>query len=143
MIDVLKISYRHRRMIEDMFEALLSRWAILCVCCLIVFLSYSSQWLFLYLDPSPLDRQQLLRFNCLVLCIWICYARACWTDPGQVPEEWKPGWSEDTHLGKDNSSYRYRWCRKCEALKPPRAHHCRVCKKYPLARPYRSLKYKY
>ena len=130
-----------RARLTDMIEALLSRWAILCVSSLIIFLSYSSQWLFLYLEPSPLDLQQTVKLNCLVLCIWICYARACRTDPGHVPKEWKPGWSDDsvTATGSNESSYRYRWCRKCEALKPPRAHHCRVCKKYYLARPDQSL----
>jgi len=124
-----------------MFEVLLSRWAVLGVSSLISFLSYSSQWLFLYIEPSPLNSQQILKFNCLVLCIWVCYARACLTDPGRVPEEWKPEFSEDTASSRNESSYRYRWCRKCEALKPPRAHHCRVCKKYSLARPYESLKF--
>lgn len=30
-----------------------------------------------------------------------------------------------------------RWCKKCEAVKPPRAHHCRKCGRY--FSPFQSL----
>lgn len=98
---------------------------------LILFLAYTSQYLFYYIDPGPLTKSQALWFNGFVLGIWWCYDRACTVDPG--PRGWvrKVGLSgdeddgEDVILGKGK-----RWCRKCEAVKPPRAHHCKKCGRY-------------
>lgn len=104
---------------------LLRRLAVPTVCCLIGFLAYGSQLLFEHIKPGPLTTQQRLVFNTLVAYIWISYARAILTDPGHVPTTWKP-----EQLSEDGESlFRQRHCRKCAALKPPRAHHCKVCKR--------------
>lgn len=95
---------------------------------LIVILAYGSQIFFPYIEPYTLEHQQTLVFNTAVACIWICYARACWTDPGRVPSNWIPDGVDAREL--DDRSHRYRWCRKCEAFKPPRAHHCKTCNRY-------------
>jgi palmitoyltransferase len=100
------------------------------VCLLISFLAYSSQWLFLHLEPHPLTAVELLKFNSLVLCIWICYFRACTTNPGNVPSGWIPQASSHgvtQEQTSEASRVRSRWCRKCEVLKPPRTHHCKTC----------------
>ncbi|KAF2403886.1 zf-DHHC-domain-containing protein [Trichodelitschia bisporula] len=100
---------------------------------LIFFLSFTSQILFLYIEPQPLERNEVVLFNSLLACLLICYARAIRTDPGSVPVDWAkriPG-SEDEPIaggGSQNPS-RQRWCRKCKMLKPPRAHHCKTCQK--------------
>ena len=99
---------------------------------LIALLAYGSQILFQYTEPSSLDQRQSIIFNTLVGCIWISYARACYTDPGRVPSDWSPSGLEDIPSGTDESSRRQRWCRRCESLKPPRAHHCKVCQRYYL-----------
>lgn len=96
------------------------------VCVLIAFLSYGPQLLFLKIEPGPLTSQQRLVFNALVAGIWICYARAVFTKPGQVSASWRP---ENNNEETDGTFVRQRNCRKCEALKPPRAHHCKVCKR--------------
>lgn len=107
--------------------------AVPSVCLLISFLAYSSQVLFLYLDPRPLTGVELLKFNSLVLCIWVCYFRACRTNPGDIPPAWTPQASNDEkkqekyHEAGTASS---RWCRKCEVIKPPRAHHCKICGRF-------------
>ncbi|EER28442.1 DHHC zinc finger domain containing protein [Coccidioides posadasii C735 delta SOWgp] len=112
-----------------------SQLAVPAVCTLIAFLSYTSQYLFYEIDPGPLSKSESIKFNALVVCIWICYARACATDPGSVPAGWKPAVSDETsgtHLEGDPalmSRSRQRWCRRCEAFKPPRAHHCKSCQK--------------
>ena len=97
------------------------------VCALIAFLSYSSQVLLLSLDPLPLDKRELITFNVLVGCIWVCYYRACFTDPGRITK----GLCQEDGTGSSASGNRSlgRWCRKCEAPKPPRAHHCKECKR--------------
>ncbi|KAL8800968.1 MAG: hypothetical protein Q9182_004803 [Xanthomendoza sp. 2 TL-2023] len=95
---------------------------------LIAFLAYTPQYLFRYIEPGPLDQKQSLIFNLLLSCIWFCYGRACFTDPGHVPRDW-PGNNDglrqssksDTGIHGNN----LRWCRKCECFKPPRAHHCK------------------
>ena len=97
---------------------------------LIIFLAYSSQVLFFYIEPRPPSNRELIQFNLLVLCVWFCYLRACLTSPGRVPQEWSPAkaMAEEIDGGAaHNKQSRQRWCRKCEAFKPPRAHHCKTC----------------
>lgn len=91
------------------------------------FLAYGSQVLFPNLEPHPLEQRQTLVFNSLVACIWITYIRACFTNPGSVPPDYTP----DAIVSESGPSSRqkHRWCRKCEAYKPPRAHHCKVCQR--------------
>ncbi|KAG5287722.1 palmitoyltransferase pfa4 [Histoplasma capsulatum G186AR] len=110
--------------------------AIPAVSFLVAFLAYSSQYIFLYLEPSPPSKDQLIKFNALVACLWICYYRACTTDPGQVPAGWQPPVAKnalDTRGAARNntqySSYRQRWCQRCDSFKPPRAHHCKTCQR--------------
>ena len=116
----------------------ISQLALPGVSLLIALLAYGSQILFQYIEPSPLDRRQAIIFNTLVGCIWICYARACYTDPGRVPNGRTPKVLENTPSSTEQSSRRQRWCRRCESLKPPRAHHCKVCQRYYLLRVYVS-----
>ncbi len=93
---------------------------------LISFLSYGPQILFHYIEPYSLDRSHFLTFNALLCCIWVCYLRACFTDAGRVPINWTP---PDQGHDEGLVSNRRRWCKKCERYKPPRAHHCKTCKR--------------
>lgn len=102
----------------------ISRLAVPGVCALVAFLAYESQFLFQKLDPGPLTSQQKWAFNIMVGGIWICYARAVITDPGAVPVGWQP---DEPFREEGESLVRQRHCRKCEAIKPPRVHHCKVC----------------
>ncbi|KAK5021991.1 Palmitoyltransferase [Exophiala sideris] len=111
-----------------MDDKTLAKLAVPAVVLLVAFLSYSSQLLCYGIDPGPLDRRRSLVFNVLVVCIWVSYARACATDPGRVPADWQPNEAEQASKGVAQSVIaRQRYCRKCEAVKPPRSHHCRVC----------------
>jgi len=124
--------------------------AIPSVSILIPFLAYTSQYLFSYIEPGRLSTNESLLFNALVFTIWFCYDRACTVDPG------KKGWvdrvalrkgsekgdkedGEEVGQGKDEGNGTQqtegdkkpqRWCKKCDAVKPPRAHHCRKCGRY-------------
>ncbi|OCL01827.1 palmitoyltransferase pfa4 [Glonium stellatum] len=113
----------------------ISSLAVPSVLLLISFLAYSSQWLFLYLEPCPLEKRQTIIFNALLVCLLVSYARVCQIDPGRIP---KAGYSLDGIVAEAEKSAaaempvgkgRQRWCRKCEAVKPPRTHHCKVCKR--------------
>ncbi|PMD38271.1 zf-DHHC-domain-containing protein [Hyaloscypha variabilis F] len=98
---------------------------------LIIFLAYTSQYLFYYIEPGPLTKKEAIWFNVIVAGIWWCYDRACSVDPGPK------GWIQKTVRDFDDSGdeakvnmapkRRRRWCKKCDAPKPPRAHHCRRC----------------
>ncbi|KIW03977.1 uncharacterized protein PV09_04810 [Verruconis gallopava] len=94
------------------------------VLALIFFLAFSSQWLFSNTEPGPLTAHQSVQFNGLVAALLVCYARAVMTDPGHVPADWKPD-----RTPPDSTASRQRWCRKCNAHKPPRAHHCKICQR--------------
>lgn len=87
---------------------------------------FTSQYFFLRFEPAPLRDDELWKINAFAACIGICYYRSCTVDPGRIPRDWKP--SDQRHLEGING--RQRWCRKCEAFKPPRAHHCRTCGRY-------------
>lgn len=104
-----------------------------------LFLTYGSQILFYYLEPGPLRRGEAVVFNaCAWAMIW-CYYQICHVDPG------KKGWVDGVKIegteskkkvegegeGVDEMEWEnVRWCKKCDALKPPRAHHCKKCKRY-------------
>jgi len=111
-------------------------FAIPSVSVLIIFLSYSSQFLFHFVEPGPLSRDETLWFNCFVLGIWWCYYLACTTDPG--PKGWvgkaitKDNEGEEGESEEAQLKERIRWCKKCDAPKPARAHHCRQCGRYAL-----------
>lgn len=98
---------------------------------LILFLAYGSQILLSFTEPGPLEQKQTFIFNAFVGCIWLCYGRACFTDPGRVPSDWTSSQSkvQVSASPKLPIEKRQRWCRRCEAFKPPRAHHCKVCQR--------------
>ena len=102
--------------------------AIPAVSILIAFLAYTSQYFFLYFEESPLRKDEIWRINIFAICIWICYYRSCTVDPGSIPKDWEP--ADHKKVEDDYVSGRQRWCRKCEAFKPPRAHHCRTCQRW-------------
>ena len=93
---------------------------------LVSFLAHSSQWLFANTEPGRLRKGDEYLFNFLVGSLLICYWRTCFTDPGRIPRDWH----ERVTLDDAQISQRQRWCRKCDAYKPPRAHHCKTCKRY-------------
>ncbi|THV07488.1 palmitoyltransferase PFA4 [Dendrothele bispora CBS 962.96] len=100
------------------------------VLCLISFIAYSSQifiiwpWYGNALSVELLTL--LLPFNFLVGMLLWNYFLCVNTDPGQVPDKWRP----DTHTDGfevNKLTRQPRYCRTCESYKPPRAHHCRQC----------------
>lgn len=93
-------------------------------------LAFSSQYLFLSIEPGPLRKGDAYLFNALVLALLFCYARTCLNDPGTIPQDWQERLPDDKGKSIVESEARnLRFCRKCDAPKPPRAHHCRTCKR--------------
>lgn len=112
-----------------------SALAIPGVLLLVAFLHLSSQYLFLSIEPGPLGENEALVFNISVACLLVCYARACGTDPGRIPGGLEPAnelsGSSAPQLQSEAvvTKERQRWCKKCDAEKPPRAHHCKTCRR--------------
>ena len=72
----------------------------------------------------------------LVMLLW-SYFSVVLTDPGSVPFDWRPVGDEESgetdplaggEYPADLENKGIRLCRKCNQLKPPRCHHCSVCK---------------
>ncbi|KAG7452276.1 zf-DHHC-domain-containing protein [Guyanagaster necrorhizus] len=109
---------------------LLGRLVVTLTLCLICFIAYSSQIFVLwpwYGRALSVDLICLLfPFNLLVGMLLWNYFLCVFTDPGGVPEGWKPDTHEDGYEVKKLTGGP-RYCRMCEKYKPPRTHHCRQC----------------
>ncbi|KAN0063216.1 Palmitoyltransferase [Thecaphora frezii] len=121
---------------------------------LISFLVYSSQlfviWPYYCKTPTFTLRQLLallVPFNLCAGLIFLNYYLCVTTNPGDVPPGWQPDWSAldvdpaRPGLGASGSGahgatmelkgyvHRPRYCKTCQAYKPPRSHHCKTCGK--------------
>ncbi|KAI0640069.1 palmitoyltransferase PFA4 [Trametes polyzona] len=102
--------------------------------CLIAFIAYSSQIFIIwpwYGSVLSIELLELLvPFNILVgLLLWN-YSLCVRTDPGGVPPNWRPDVNDEDGYEVKKLTRGPRYCRTCESYKPPRAHHCRQCKRY-------------
>lgn len=111
---------------------------------MIAFISYSPQLSGLFYG---ITRTEQIIFNVLVGFIYFNYYLVVNTDPGTVPNGWKPAplatSSEDAGDKDAQGGTRaadplhhkvsdLRYCKKCENFKAPRSHHCRYCKRCTL-----------
>lgn len=70
-------------------------------------------------------------FNLIVFLMTVSHMRAVLSDPGIVPLP-KTGLDfSDLHAGRSIPNTKDGWsvCNKCETYRPPRAHHCRICRR--------------
>lgn len=118
-------------MLSDDFS--ISKLAMPAVSFLISFLAYTSQYFFLHFESVPLRKDEVWKINIAALCIWVCYFRSCYVDPGRLPQSRKE--LAPATQDRAQASGRQRWCRRCEAYKPARAHHCKTCKRLERPRP--------
>ncbi|ESO01571.1 hypothetical protein HELRODRAFT_112561 [Helobdella robusta] len=82
------------------------------------------------MSDSLLGAGNVIIFNIIIFFIIISHIRSVFSDPGTVPIP-KTGIDfSDHHAGqrltRDNG---WTVCMKCETYRPPRAHHCRVCRR--------------
>ncbi|XP_041373171.1 palmitoyltransferase ZDHHC3-like [Gigantopelta aegis] len=70
-------------------------------------------------------------FNTILFLLIISHLRAVLSDPGIVPLPTANIDFSDMHSGNCISKSSDGWtvCMKCETYRPPRAHHCRVCRR--------------
>ncbi len=95
----------------------------------------------MHLEPAPLTKNELIVSNVILVLIWITYTKSVFVDPGTIPKDWvekqelgvEKGDGNIALSGKetggDGVGKSRKWCRKCDAAKPPRAHHCKECKR--------------
>ncbi|KAK9891692.1 hypothetical protein WA026_015660 [Henosepilachna vigintioctopunctata] len=74
----------------------------------------------------------LLMFNCIIFLLCMSHLRAVLTDPGTIPlpenrMDFSDIHSHSSELGCDFVNWTI--CTRCETYRPPRAHHCRICKR--------------
>ncbi|XP_068669251.1 probable protein S-acyltransferase 16 isoform X1 [Aristolochia californica] len=86
------------------------------------------EWLGLSTSPGVMNA---VVFTFLVIMSTVTYGIAIVRDPGHVPASFMPD-IEDAEspvheIKRKGGDLRY--CQKCAHYKPPRAHHCRVCKR--------------
>ena len=116
-----------------------SQLAVPAVYVLIFFLGYPSQYLLLHLEPAPLTKNELIASNILLVLILVTYTKSVFVDAGTIPKDWNVGaveadgkGSERERRGKSGEEVlgkSRKWCFRCDAAKPPRAHHCKECKR--------------
>ncbi|KAI4706242.1 hypothetical protein J4E89_008976 [Alternaria sp. Ai002NY15] len=119
----------------------INQCAVPAVYILIFFLGYPSQWLLTQLEPAPLTKNELIVSNVILVLIWITYTQSVFVDAGIIPKDWiakkelgaekgdEHGDASGKETGLDIAGKSRKWCRKCDAAKPPRAHHCKECKR--------------
>ncbi|XP_039007361.1 probable protein S-acyltransferase 14 [Hibiscus syriacus] len=92
----------------------------------------------------------LILFHSLLVMVMWCYSSVVVTDPGGVPPNWRPLTDEEKGdadplvasgygsaeldsmqlvMPSDFMSVDIRFCHKCKQFKPPRTHHCSVCRR--------------
>ncbi|KAK7286790.1 hypothetical protein RJT34_22025 [Clitoria ternatea] len=89
---------------------------------------FIDRWLGLFSSPGIINA---VVFTAIASMCVFTYRAAISTDPGRVPSTYMPD-VEDVEspiheIKRKSGDLRY--CQKCSHYKPPRAHHCRVCKR--------------
>lgn len=88
-----------------------------------------SAFVFVYMPAAgiALDSPTSLIFHSIIFLVLASYARAAQSDPGAVPDTgaWRKECCPPPQLTeKKVTNGKARWCKKCGAHKPDRAHHC-------------------
>ncbi|KAK9282637.1 hypothetical protein L1049_010856 [Liquidambar formosana] len=99
---------------------------------------FTEDWLGLQSSAGSLNA---LIFSFLaLLCLYSLFVCVV-TDPGHVPSNYVPDF-EDTDVSDQEpkkTGVHLRNCDKCHTYKPPRAHHCRVCRRCVLRMDHHCL----
>ncbi len=83
------------------------------------------------LDSSPTFISKLLitiLFYPFSIMVFITHLKSMFTSPGYVPPSYKNKDDINTQYNNMNISHKHLFCKKCQNDRPPRAHHCKVCK---------------
>ncbi|KAJ4979213.1 hypothetical protein NE237_009993 [Protea cynaroides] len=105
---------------------------IFAVLCLMAFVYYITVFIFIenWLElRSSSGILNALIFSCIAFMCIFSFGACVLIDPGHVPSSFVPDVEDydDSDQRSRKSAAHSRYCDKCSAYKPPRAHHCRVC----------------
>ncbi|CAB03897.1 Palmitoyltransferase [Caenorhabditis elegans] len=126
---------------------------LVCVCMIYLLIAYADYVILIWLLLPTFGHSiwtvfHGAVFNCLLATTIVAHTRAMLSDPGTVPISSSKGqntpnpvFSSDEedesdeeavfrhdHLNR-SSATEWTMCTRCDSLRPPRAHHCRVCKR--------------
>ncbi|CAH1445855.1 unnamed protein product [Lactuca virosa] len=89
---------------------------------------FVDQWFGLRSSPGIMNT---VVFTAVAIMCIRNYVVAMFTDPGRVPPSFAPDIEDSEHpiheIKRKGGDLRY--CKKCSSYKPPRSHHCRICKR--------------
>lgn len=73
----------------------------------------------------------VILFNTVVFLLGMAHVKAVLSDPGRVPLPQSRIDFSDLHSMTNHEHENEEWtvCTRCETYRPPRAHHCRICKR--------------
>lgn len=95
---------------------------------------FLNDWVGLRSSPGTLNSWFFSLFASLSLfSFFVCVL----TDPGHVPSSFVPDVEATNDFAKDNAERKK--CDKCFGYKPPRTHHCRVCRRCVLKMDHHCL----
>eukprot|EP00088_Acartia_fossae_P023978 TRINITY_DN2493_c0_g1_i1.p1 TRINITY_DN2493_c0_g1~~TRINITY_DN2493_c0_g1_i1.p1 ORF type:complete len:284 (-),score=19.15 TRINITY_DN2493_c0_g1_i1:219-1070(-) len=92
------------------------------------------KWIVLQiLNGSIWGSLHVVLFNTIIFLLFLSHARAVFSDPGIVPlPKHRLNLASEEEMSEGGGSIKPRedWtiCTRCEMYRPPRAHHCRICK---------------
>ncbi|CAD7078912.1 unnamed protein product [Hermetia illucens] len=91
-----------------------------------------TRWIILQtMETSLWAPLHVVSFNTVVFLLTMAHLKAVLSDPGTVPLPQNRLDFSDLHSGQKNGHGHGEWtvCTRCETYRPPRAHHCRICKR--------------
>lgn len=85
----------------------------------------------LFVNSSVWAPLHVILFNTVVFLLAMAHMKAVFSDPGIVPLPQNRLDFSDMHSKERHDYEREDWtvCIRCETYRPPRAHHCRICKR--------------
>ncbi|KAL5716972.1 protein S-acyltransferase [Ranunculus cassubicifolius] len=107
--------------------------------------------LFIFMAELKAGLINALLFTFFVFMCLLSFILSVVTDPGQVPSTFLPDIEDQQQLSVEEQQQQQqasstnsnvlnkRYCDKCSAYKPPRSHHCRVCKRCVLRMDHHCL----
>ena len=123
----------------SLYKKLVLSWQIIPVYFVVIEVTYSVNHYILFNqnETSLKKKLSLFLFNPLSLMTIITHLRSMFISPGYVPIPFT--YNESSKLPDISSSNRNNseirndlYCTKCQNPRPPRSHHCKVCKKCTL-----------
>ncbi|XP_022901681.1 palmitoyltransferase ZDHHC3 isoform X1 [Onthophagus taurus] len=88
------------------------------------------KWIVLHtMEGSLWGTLNAVAFNLIIFLLTMSHFKAVISDPGTVPLPQNRLDFSDMHSAESGLDLDWTICTRCETYRPPRAHHCRICKR--------------